>query len=548
MSRISLCLIARNEAHFLDGCLESVKGLVDQIVVADTGSTDETKAIAERHGAMVVDAPWEDDFSKARNACLPHATGDWVLLLDADERLIPEALPVLRKAADVGGFDCAMLPLADALQLNTPPELLTTEPAKFKAPVFLHRFFKRDEGLKWKNRIHESVIWLEEPGRVVIRLEAPIVHYGNVEDVRKRFEKDDRNFKLIQKVCEEEPDNLIMTAIYLSDRYRRSRDQEVHKLAATTYHKLVANFEQEKPLRHPRFLNVATIQMWFQMRDHCYADARETFALAGEWGLHHPNLTWMGGTCYENLAYREKCTQQRKALLAQALELYLQLPEEHGKTFVAEVSPGLTQWLAHLSAGRVLMRLNRPEEAQSHYQLALEQLPVSDASRTVRDQRRTAILGHIESLIDQRQFRDAMRLIRQSSAISDPDLQVLRADVYERTGKFNACVDMLNQVMSATSLPPFLVTSCENRLRELLSLINLYKGSPMPGVGSIGTIAAVLAGHAPEDLKEPWPLDEERIKRVLSYLQENQPADYLDPFKEAQTQAALPNLCKALQS
>src|SRR5205085_8623718 len=79
--------IVKNEEKYLRGCLESVQGAVDEIVVVDTGSTDSTIAIAEEFGAKVVHFAWTDDFSAARNVSLDHATGDWAFWLDADERL-----------------------------------------------------------------------------------------------------------------------------------------------------------------------------------------------------------------------------------------------------------------------------------------------------------------------------------------------------------------------------------------------------------------------------------------------------------------------------
>jgi glycosyltransferase involved in cell wall biosynthesis len=84
-------LIAKNEERFLPQCLRSVRALASQIVVVDTGSTDRTVDIAREFGAEVHSFSWCDDFSAARNAALEHATGDWILILDADEELKPEA-------------------------------------------------------------------------------------------------------------------------------------------------------------------------------------------------------------------------------------------------------------------------------------------------------------------------------------------------------------------------------------------------------------------------------------------------------------------------
>ena len=82
---ISLCMIVRDEEDVLERCLESVRGLFDETVIVDTGSTDRTKSIAERFTDKVYDFKWEDDFSKARNFAFSKASGDYLCWLDADD-------------------------------------------------------------------------------------------------------------------------------------------------------------------------------------------------------------------------------------------------------------------------------------------------------------------------------------------------------------------------------------------------------------------------------------------------------------------------------
>jgi glycosyltransferase involved in cell wall biosynthesis len=84
--RISVCIIAKNEEASIENCLKSVQDIAHEIIVVDTGSTDKTKKIASRY-ARVYDFKWQDDFSKARNESVKHATGDWILVIDADEEL-----------------------------------------------------------------------------------------------------------------------------------------------------------------------------------------------------------------------------------------------------------------------------------------------------------------------------------------------------------------------------------------------------------------------------------------------------------------------------
>jgi glycosyltransferase involved in cell wall biosynthesis len=100
MPTLSLCMIVKNEAENLPRCLASVAGLVDEMIVLDTGSTDGTVDLARSLGAQVEHFVWCDDFSQARNVALEYVTGDWVLVLDADEVLRPEAARDIRSLID----------------------------------------------------------------------------------------------------------------------------------------------------------------------------------------------------------------------------------------------------------------------------------------------------------------------------------------------------------------------------------------------------------------------------------------------------------------
>ncbi len=94
--KLSLCALAKNEAAALPQCLGSVVGLVDEMIVLDTGSSDRTPEIAREMGAKVYYFDWCNDFAAARNESLKYVTGDWVLVLDADETLAPEVIPDIK--------------------------------------------------------------------------------------------------------------------------------------------------------------------------------------------------------------------------------------------------------------------------------------------------------------------------------------------------------------------------------------------------------------------------------------------------------------------
>ncbi len=157
MAKVSLCLIARDEERLLPGCLSSVRGAVDQIVLVDTGSTDRTAAIAREAGALVVEQPWREDFSAPRNEALRHATGEFMLQLDCDERLAPGAGDAVRRAVRRAAFDVGMLPLHDASRLDAPVDEVLSGRARLGPPQRLPRLLRRTDDLRYHGLVHECV-------------------------------------------------------------------------------------------------------------------------------------------------------------------------------------------------------------------------------------------------------------------------------------------------------------------------------------------------------------------------------------------------------
>ncbi len=183
-------MIVRDEEQNLAGCLESVAGLMDEIVVVDTGSTDGTRDIARQFGARVFDFPWVDSFAAARNESLRHATGDWIFCLDADERLTGESRTKLQQL--LAGLDLKNKAYGMTfLYRPEPGNLLTTEVKRV-------RLYRHHPQVRWQNRICEDIMPdLHALGFRVEWTDITIEHIG-YQDPVVRARKWERNLRLLQ--------------------------------------------------------------------------------------------------------------------------------------------------------------------------------------------------------------------------------------------------------------------------------------------------------------------------------------------------------------
>lgn len=173
--RLSLCVIARDEEANLPRCLGSVRGLADEIIVTDTGSTDRTVEIAASAGAKVETFAWCDDFAAAYNHGLDRATGDWVLVLDADEELALGCQDELRQLIERDeAYGYTLL-----RQDFRGPELRD----QGYSEMLQTRLWRNDPRVRYTGRIHQQFqVPLEEVaaslGKQVFSSAIRLKHYG----------------------------------------------------------------------------------------------------------------------------------------------------------------------------------------------------------------------------------------------------------------------------------------------------------------------------------------------------------------------------------
>ena len=201
---VSLSMIVKNEEKHLPGCLESVKRIVDEIVIVDTGSTDKTKDIARSFGAKIYDFPWQDDFSLARNEALKKCTGEWIIYLDADERIIepsPEEILSLLKDADksIGGFYCLIE--SEHYQMDG-----STEVHRGGYPrIFRNLGYPK---IKFTGRVHEQIVpSIFQNGLSIQFSNIKILHLGYNQGREILESKIRRNYRMLIQHVKEEPLN-----------------------------------------------------------------------------------------------------------------------------------------------------------------------------------------------------------------------------------------------------------------------------------------------------------------------------------------------------
>lgn len=250
MATIALCMIAKNEDLLIKNAIESVKPIVDEIIVIDTGSTDKTKEIAKACGATVYDYMWQNDFAKAKNFAKEKATAGWILFLDADECMSQQDLLDIKKVVDRESKksndrnDAENNEMNDAGEKkevvacafvsrhytdkrdkdkytqwkalnNKEKETLVSEFPLFDSfdgyydVTYITRLFKNSPKISFTGEVHEDVtpsinVWdQEDPRKLIVQCSMPIHHLhflkgeDYVEKKQKRyFELSKEKFKL----------------------------------------------------------------------------------------------------------------------------------------------------------------------------------------------------------------------------------------------------------------------------------------------------------------------------------------------------------------
>jgi Flp pilus assembly protein TadD len=242
--RLSLCMIVRDEASHIAQCLSAVRDLVDEMVVVDTGSADGTGDLARAEGAQVHAHAWPGSFAEARNLSLGHAAGDWVLVLDADERIAPGDFPRIRALIEEGAHDGFTLVQrtysddSDLLGWRPVPEGCAE--AQGFSGFFdsgIVRLLRRDPEIVFEGVIHELVEGvMERAGRPTALADIVIHHYKEEKTQREKRQKSRLYLDLCEEKCREHPQSALAAkqmGMVLFDRGQFAEAAEAYGRAAS---------------------------------------------------------------------------------------------------------------------------------------------------------------------------------------------------------------------------------------------------------------------------------------------------------------------------
>ncbi len=348
--KISLCMIVKNEEHMIRNCLESVKSLVSEMIVVDTGSEDRTVEIAESLGAKVFHFKWQNDFGKARNFSLGKATGDWILVMDADEVLDADSVWKIREI--LGKVE-------DKLPLS--PKLINYDDAGKQMTEHYHcRIFPNNGSFCYNGVIHEQLQYRNGTSPVVTRVPDIIIHhYGYGSSYYKTREKGKRNLELLRKQIKKERKNPfhyynLQTAYYVEENYEKALQcfQSVKKYAK----------RQKKNLPFLPISYIIASNTYLSMEK--FPEAIEAAEKALDYSPHFSDAHYLISACHHKLKNYMKAIESCKNALKS---------KKDGAVLLSDKSTG--GWKAYRLLGMIYFDMERWDDALESYLKVLEDMP-----------------------------------------------------------------------------------------------------------------------------------------------------------------------------
>lgn len=344
---LSLCMIVKNEQDNLPRCLDSVKDIVDEMIIVDTGSSDSTVDIAKQYGAKVYFFPWNDNFSDARNYSLQHAAGDWILIMDADDEL--------EKSHQQAVLDLVKRNEADAYFFQTVCYLGDTAGVDALNNLNI-RLIKNKMGYFFSNPIHEQIysnIKEINPSAKILNEPIKVYHYGYLDQKIKEHDKRNRNIRILQKELEQYP-GYPFTLFNLGNEYFALGN---YPKAIEFYEKCYAKFDIAQGYSSKLILKLVNCYMYSGRND-------DALKLIEEGLNYYPDFTdleYLRGMAYNSLD-----------MPTLAIKHFAKCIEIGEAPIHLNMIPGTGNYRAYLMLGEVYYKLEDYEAAVENYLKAIQ--------------------------------------------------------------------------------------------------------------------------------------------------------------------------------
>ena len=352
---ISLCMIVKDEEHTLSTCLESVQHLVDEIIIVDTGSTDNTKKIAEQFTKHVHDFEWIDDFSAARNASFHYATQDYILWLDADDIIKPN------EAKKFHQFKQTVDTQIDAVSMKYHVAFDTQ--GHVTSSTRRLRLIKRNKPFTWQGLVHEDITCQEKYSYVTSDI--------TIEHTKQTSKDFNRNLHIYEKAIQKK------YKLSITDMFHYARELTVHK----QYKKAIPLYKQ---CLHSDEVSLENKTFIYHQLATCYALTGDT--------KKEQELTLQSFTvdipqpvfcCRMGESFLHQ-KQYEQAIFWYALAITIELPIRYEWTISQQI---YQTWIPHKQLAFCYFHIGAYEKAYEH----IQQVLVYQPNDTDAQQNRTII-------------------------------------------------------------------------------------------------------------------------------------------------------------
>ncbi len=345
---ISACMIVKDEEELLPNCLQSIRDVADEIIVVDTGSSDRTVEIAKSYGAKVYHHLWENDFSKHRNQSISYATGEWILIIDADEELEVKTGHIVKTLVRNAG--------TGIISFNVRSYL---EDGAYYSEGSSPRLFKNGLGIHYRGKVHNQIIYKETltPSPVVLW------HYGYDLNPEKKRAKIDRSLALLRQQAAEWPDD-IPTRHHLAMTLMANKDWGgAYREAALTLDMAKAKEERSSQLSWTYFVASTSLSQ-MQRFDEAEAIGLEGLERFG-WSvdLHH---------CLTQIYFVKKDYENTLKHGFEFLDLCKKLVTDIGAFPLFQFETVHLEWVVYRSMGYAHIYLGRQDKGIGFLENAVE--------------------------------------------------------------------------------------------------------------------------------------------------------------------------------